>query len=115
VRSPEGESRRTLLWQRVSKLKSKLNLQSSKGSAAIIPLIIGDEAKAMEVAAALLERNIFIPAIRFPSVPRGEARLRLTLSAAHTANQIERLASAVRPWISELKNAYGINEPAGQT
>jgi 8-amino-7-oxononanoate synthase len=115
VKSHEGESRRTLLWQRVSDLKSKLDLQTSKGPAAIIPLLIGDEAKTMQIAAALLERNIFIPGVRFPSVPRQEARLRLTLSAAHSVDQIEHLASALQPWISEFKNRYGINEPAGQT
>jgi 8-amino-7-oxononanoate synthase len=115
VRSPEGESRRTLLWQRVSDLKSKLEIQSSKVRAAIIPLLVGDEAKAMEVAAALLEKNIFIPAVRYPSVARGEARLRLTLSAAHTPVQIEKLASALRPWMANFKIATPQNEPAGQT
>jgi 7-keto-8-aminopelargonate synthetase-like enzyme len=115
VKSHEGESRRNTLWQRVSEMKSKLNLQSSSGAAAIIPLLIGDEAKAMEVAAALLERNILIPAVRYPSVARGKARLRLTVSAAHTSSQIEHLTSALQPWISDIKMINGINEPACQT
>jgi 8-amino-7-oxononanoate synthase len=101
VKSSEGEVRRGTLWQRVSGLKSKLKMENSKAPAAIIPLLIGDEAKAMEVAAALLDKNIFIPAVRFPSVPRGQARLRLTLSAGHTPDQIEHLSSAVQPWVAE--------------
>jgi 8-amino-7-oxononanoate synthase len=115
VRSSEGESRQTLLWQQVADLKYKLEMQSSKSPTAIIPLLIGDEAKAMEVAAALLEKNIFIPAVRYPSVARGEARLRLTLSAAHTMVQIEQLATALQPWVADFKNATPNHEPVGQT
>src|SRR5882672_10069192 len=55
VRSREGGALQSTLWQRVSELKSKLKMQTSKTPAAIIPLLIGDEAKAIEVAAALLE------------------------------------------------------------
>jgi 8-amino-7-oxononanoate synthase len=115
VRSREGESRRKNLWQNVSELKSKLDLQTSNSPAAIIPLVIGDEARAMEVAAALLEKNILIPAVRYPSVARGKARLRLTVSAAHTADQIQRLAAELHPWAAEFRNAIPQNEPAGQT
>jgi 8-amino-7-oxononanoate synthase len=114
VKSHEGESRRTLLWQHVSELKSKLALQSSNRPTAIIPLVIGDEAKAMEVAAALLEKNVLIPAVRYPSVGRGRARLRLTLSAAHTPDQIQHLSDALHPWAKEF-NAIPQNEPVGQT
>jgi 8-amino-7-oxononanoate synthase len=113
VKSPEGESRRDTLWQNVSELKSKLDLKTSNIPAAIIPLVIGDEAKAMEMAAALLEKNILIPAVRYPSVARGKARLRLTVSAAHTVDQIDQLAKALRA--ADFKNAIPQNEPAGQT
>jgi 8-amino-7-oxononanoate synthase len=115
VRSPEGESRRNTLWQNVSELKSTLKLQASAGPAVIIPLVIGNEAKAVEVAAALLEKSIFVPAVRYPSVARGKARLRLTVSAGHTAGQIEQLAAALHPWVADFKNAIPQNEPAGQT
>lgn len=115
VRSPEGESRRNTLWQNVSKMKSKLDLKTSAGPSAIIPLLIGDEAKAMEVAATLFEKDILIPAVRYPSVARGKARLRLTVSAAHTVDEIEQLAAALHPWLAEFRNAISQNEPAGQT
>ena len=62
---------------------------------AIIPLMVGDERAATEASAALLERGFLIPAIRFPTVARGKARLRLTLSAAHSAGQIQALGEAL--------------------
>jgi 8-amino-7-oxononanoate synthase len=105
VRSSEGELRRNVLWQRVSETTSKLELQTTNGPAAIIPLVIGGEAKAMEVASALLDKEIFIPAVRYPSVPRGKARLRLTLSAAHTSHQLNKLALALKSWSADFKSA----------
>ena len=57
--------------------------------------MIGDETQAVEAAAALRERGIFIPAIRYPTVARGKARLRLTVTAAHTSADIEELLSAL--------------------
>ncbi|MBQ6246773.1 MAG: 8-amino-7-oxononanoate synthase [Kiritimatiellae bacterium] len=50
---------------------------------AIVPIAIGDEKKAVEIAARLLERGFLIPAIRYPTVARGKARLRVAISAAH--------------------------------
>ena len=50
---------------------------------AIVPIAIGDERKAVEVSARLLERGFLIPAIRYPTVARGKARLRVAISAAH--------------------------------
>ena len=80
-------------------------MQTSKNTAAIIPLLIGNEAKALEVAADLLEKNIFIPAVRYPTVARGQARLRLTLSAAHSPEQIEHAASVLQPWLATCEEA----------
>ncbi len=70
--------------------------------AAIIPLIIGDESIAMQTSAALLERGFLIPAIRYPTVARGSARLRLTLSAAHEAVQIEGLVACLHDLMPKL-------------
>jgi 7-keto-8-aminopelargonate synthetase-like enzyme len=58
-------------------------------------LIIGNETEAMRVAAALLDQGVFVPAIRYPTVARGAARLRLTLSAEHTADDLARLRQAL--------------------
>jgi 8-amino-7-oxononanoate synthase len=68
---------------------------------AIQPLIIGDNAAAVRLMEMLLERAIWVPAIRPPTVPEGTARLRISLSAAHTADEIDRLISAVRELAQE--------------
>jgi len=61
----------------------------------ILPLILGDEAQAVKLADALRQEGIFVPAIRYPSVARGKARLRFTLSSAHTAEDITTLERAL--------------------
>lgn len=77
-------------------------LKARAPCAAIIPLIIGDEATAMQTSAALLEQGFLIPAIRYPTVARGSARLRLTLSAAHERSQIEGLVACLHHIMPEL-------------
>ena len=103
VQSNAGEQRRQTLWQRVSDLSSRLtphlstvNHQLSTARSAIIPIMIGDEAKAVAAASVLREQGIFIPAIRYPTVARGQARLRLTLSAAHTEADLAQLLTALK-------------------
>jgi len=63
---------------------------------AIQPLMMGSDARALAAAEALQDAGLFVPAIRPPTVPEGMARLRITLSAAHSAEQISRLATALR-------------------
>jgi len=58
---------------------------------AIQPLVIGSDAQALAMSAALAEHGFFVSAIRPPTVPQGTARLRFTLSAAHSPEQIEQL------------------------
>jgi 8-amino-7-oxononanoate synthase len=103
VQSLAGEDRRQTLWQRVAALSSALSARPSPLNPhpstlrrAILPLIIGDEAKAVAAAAALREQGIFIPAIRYPTVARGQARLRLTLTAAHTDADLAQLLTALK-------------------
>jgi 8-amino-7-oxononanoate synthase len=95
VQSSAGEDRRRTLWERVASLLSTINSQPSTNKSAIIPIMIGEESKAVEAASALRERGIFIPAIRYPTVARGQARLRLTLSAAHSADDLAQLVAAL--------------------
>ena len=109
VQSSEGAKRAETLWRHVQHVgddvrslkllreKSQRLFTSSatnKGSA-ILPLLIGDEAEAVATAAALREQGIFIPAIRYPTVARGSARLRITLTAAHSSEEIGALATAL--------------------
>ena len=61
----------------------------------IIPIIIGDEEKALQVSQELFNRGYYISAIRYPTVKRGSARLRIALMATHTQDQLQRAASAI--------------------
>ena len=103
VQSDAGELRRNHLWARVDQLKNGLiggpwTLPLVRS--AIIPLILGEEKMALQMAADLRSLGVFIPAIRYPTVARGEARLRLTVTAAHTAADVEQLLTAC----SQLKS-----------
>ncbi len=89
VESSAGEERRRKLWQHVSVLSSTLR-------SAIVPILIGEESKAVEFATTLREQGIFVPAIRYPTVARGQARLRLTLSAAHADVDLGQLLTALK-------------------
>ena len=98
VQSAEGEARRAQLWQRVDQTKNMLinaGWPLPPVQSAIIPLMVGDESRAAGLATSLREQNLFIPAIRYPTVARGEARLRLTVTAAHSAEDIAILGSAL--------------------
>lgn len=97
VQSSAGEERRGKLWQNVSALLSIINSRPSTRRSAIIPIMMGEESKAVEAAAALREQGICIPAIRYPTVARGQARLRLTLTAAHTEEDLDQLSVALKP------------------
>ena len=59
------------------------------GQTPIVPIVVGDERLASALSEACLERGVFVPAIRTPSVPAGRARLRMTLCADHTDGQLE--------------------------
>jgi 8-amino-7-oxononanoate synthase len=61
---------------------------------AIQPVIVGSNASAVDLAAALWERGFWVPAIRPPTVPKGTARLRVSLSASHSASDVDALADA---------------------
>ena len=68
---------------------------------AIVPIVIGDEAKAMQVSAKLQEQGILIPAIRYPTVAKGQARLRASLMATHTHEQLQTAASIIAQAVKE--------------
>jgi 8-amino-7-oxononanoate synthase len=99
VQSEEGEVRRARLWQNVDQAKNGV-INAGRAvppvQSAIIPLMVGGELKAVELAAALREQGLLVPAIRYPTVARGAARLRLTVTAAHTVEDIATLSQALR-------------------
>ncbi|MNQ34869.1 8-amino-7-oxononanoate synthase [compost metagenome] len=72
-----------------------LGLELMDSPTPIQPILIGDSARAVEFSRLLRERGLLVGAIRPPTVPAGTARLRVTLSAAHTTEQVDRLLAAL--------------------
>jgi len=70
-------------------------LTLGKSSSAIQPIIVGGPERALALSDALKARGIWIPAIRYPTVPKGQDRLRITLSATHTQQDIDVLVDAI--------------------
>ena len=90
--------RREHLRELAAYLKQQLNTPSWRllpSDTPIQPLIIGGNREVMAVSEALRERGILVPAIRPPTVPKGEARLRISLSAAHSKDDLRRLCEAL--------------------
>jgi 8-amino-7-oxononanoate synthase len=88
---------REKLWANIRQVHeglTGLGFFIAKPESAILPVILGDEGKAVAAFEKLLEQGIFIPAIRYPTVPKGKARLRVTVSAAHTNEDIQKLMHA---------------------
>lgn len=93
ISSAEGEDRRRILWRNIEILRERLSLDSGS---AIFPWIVGDEQAALELATDLQAEGFFVPAIRYPTVAKGAARLRITVTAVHTAEQICSLCDAIK-------------------
>jgi 8-amino-7-oxononanoate synthase len=94
----EGAGRRARLAALIAQLQaaaSGLPWRLLASSTPIQPLVVGTTADALALSDALLERGILVPAIRPPTVPAGTARLRVSLSAAHTAADVQQLADAL--------------------
>jgi len=105
VQSDKGEARRKLLWSNIGGFQAATGHRPPAIPGAIIPFILGDEARAVEAAARLREQHIFVPAIRYPTVARGQARLRVTLTAGHTADEMNQLAAALKQIVNQKPNA----------
>ena len=72
------------------------NLETGNSTSQIVPVMLGESKRALAVSNFLLERGIFVPPIRPPAVPEGQARLRITLTAAHRAEHLEQLIDTLR-------------------
>lgn len=88
VRSAEGDALRARLRAHVDRL-------AAGHPSPILPVVVGAEDDAVAASARLLERGLFVPAIRPPTVAVGTSRLRIALSAAHTDDQVDALAEAL--------------------
>jgi 8-amino-7-oxononanoate synthase len=97
VEAPEGAQLRQRLWANVAELRSALGSWAPpEPASAIVPLKLRSEQNALAAAAALRHAGIWIPAIRYPTVARGTARLRVTVSAAHSPDMVAGLGQVLR-------------------
>ena len=91
--------RRIAIKENAAYLRKGLNqagMDTLSSTTHIVPVMIGDSAKAMEISKQLFERGFFVAAIRPPTVANGTARLRLSLQYNHTKEQIDALVDAIR-------------------
>jgi len=105
IDSPEGAARRATLRTLIAHLRRGLlavidahrpaGWHLGESATAIQPLIVGDNQAALAMAAELEQHGLWVPAIRPPTVATGSARLRISLSAAHTVADVERLCAAL--------------------
>jgi 8-amino-7-oxononanoate synthase len=98
IAGEEGTALRSHLGSLVAHLDGELRFERWRrpgSGTAIQPVIIGSNEEALRAAASLHERGLWVPAIRPPTVPAGTARLRVTLSAAHTHGEVAQLAAAL--------------------
>jgi 8-amino-7-oxononanoate synthase len=90
VRSAEGDGLRSRLARFVARIAPE-----PAHCSPIIPVVMGEEANAIAASSSLQDQGLWVPAIRPPTVPVGTSRLRVTLSAAHTDQQVDRLVQGL--------------------
>ncbi len=89
IRSSQGNDLREKLFSNINKIRP---LHPS----AILPIILGENSTAITASDDLARKGLFAPAIRYPTVPRGSARIRITISAAHPPEAIQQLSQALQ-------------------
>lgn len=95
----QGDALRANLMARLGQLRdglASLPWRLLPSPTAIQPLIVGENAATVKLSTALWERGLWVPAIRPPTVPKDTARLRISVSAAHSAGDIARLVDALK-------------------
>ncbi|MRV70899.1 8-amino-7-oxononanoate synthase [Duganella sp. FT92W] len=98
IESEEGRQRRAHVQALIAHLKASLKLkrwQLMPSDTAVQPIVIGDNAETMRVSAALYAQGFWVGGIRPPTVPLGTSRLRVTLAAGHTMDEVDRLVAAI--------------------
>jgi 7-keto-8-aminopelargonate synthetase-like enzyme len=92
---PERRRRVLALAERLRGALREKGFDSGQSETQIVPVLVGAPERALALAAALLEKGIFCPAIRPPTVPPGTSRLRASLTAEHSEEDVARLVSAL--------------------
>jgi 7-keto-8-aminopelargonate synthetase-like enzyme len=103
IRSPEGGILLQKLRENLRQFHSQAGVPAAGEDSPIVPLVVGAEGAALHFAEELWSSGFFVPAIRFPTVARGKARLRFTFSAAHTAGQIQNLSTHLRSLLTDAE------------
>ncbi len=94
-REPERRQHLADLSDRLRGHLYRMELSTPSETGAILPVILGDAGRVIDAAADLRDRGFFVPAIRPPTVGNGTARLRISLSASHSVDDVDRLADAL--------------------
>ncbi len=92
--------RRLRLLEQADHLRCRLQQQgwsTGRSASQIIPVILGDASRTMELAAQLREQGLLVPGIRPPTVPPGQSLLRISLCHGHTPEHLDRLVDALTP------------------
>jgi 8-amino-7-oxononanoate synthase len=92
---PDRRKRVLALAERLRCALQEKGFESGRSETQIVPVLVGEPERALALAAALLERGIFCPAIRPPTVPPGTSRLRVSLTAEHTEEDVDRLVAVL--------------------
>jgi 8-amino-7-oxononanoate synthase len=96
IASAAGDQLRAALWRNHEELTvTSKRPKPERARSAIVPIIVGSEEQALSLSEELVEHGFLVPAVRFPTVPRGSARLRVTLSAAHHLQDVVNLREAI--------------------
>ncbi len=95
IRSDEGKKRREQVRLLAKRFSTFLG-EASRPTSSIFPVVIGSNEDALAASQSLLEKGFLAPAIRFPTVPKGTARLRITLTAAHSIEQVDQLINLMK-------------------
>ena len=106
----KNKSERQLFWKKVNFLKkvlSKTDVNFVQNSSHIVPIVVGDALKCKQLAKCLLdEYGIYVQPINFPTVPRGEEMIRITVTPYHTDEMIYELANALQNiWVRDILKA----------
>ena len=95
IQNKQGQELRTVLWKNIDTFRAASDTTHHCPSA-IIPWMVGDSDKALQLSSQLRDKGFLVPAIRYPTVPRHTARLRITMSSCHDTESIQALASCLQ-------------------
>lgn len=106
---PERRAHLNALAARFRAGAASIGLQLLPSMTAIQPIVVGDAVTALKLSEALFDRGLLVTAIRPPTVPQGTARLRVTLSASHTPQDVDRLLES----LNDVAKTSWKNDQAG--